>query len=261
MPAPSLRELQGAFWRSIAREPGAAPVPDRLLLETVPPTPKLAPAERVHVYAGMYLWRLVDALREDFPKLATVLGDDGFADLVRDYVAAHPSTEPSIRHLGGALPAFLAGYQPAYLADLARLGWTRLEVFDAPDATPLTAADLRRIAPEDWPGLRFTLVPACARLVTRWPVHRLWDDAAAPLAPARTALRVWREGFLVYHTAMDPAEEAALERLVAGKPFAAVCEGLDDPAEAGALLLRWVEDGIVAGASSGGGDPATRPRT
>ena len=261
MPAPSLRELQGAFWRSIAREPGAARVPDRLLLETVPPTPTLAPAERVHVYAGMYLWRLVDALREDFPKLATVLGDDGFADLVRDYVAAHPSTEPSIRHLGRALPAFLAGYQPAYLADLARLEWTRLEVFDAPDATPLTAADLRRIAPEDWPGLRFTLVPACARLVTRWPVHQLWDDAAALLAPARTALRVWREGFLVYHTAMDPAEEAALERLVAGEPFAAVCEGFDDPAEAGALLLRWIEDGIVARAPSGGGDPATRPRT
>src|SRR5207253_769134 len=156
----------------------------------------------------------------------------GFADLARGYVAAHPSTEPSIRHLGRALPAFLAGYQPAYLVDLARLEWTRLEVFDAPDATPLTAADLRRIAPEDWPGLRFTLVPACARLVTRWPVHRLWDDAAAPLAPARTALRVWREGFLVYHTAMDPAEEAALDRLVAGEPFAAVCEGFDDPAEA-----------------------------
>src|SRR5439155_929151 len=90
-------------------------------------------------------WRLVDALREDFPKLATVLGDGGFADLVRGYIRAHPSTAPSIRHLGRALPDFLAGYQPAYLADLARLEWTRLQVFDAPDATPLTAGDLRRI--------------------------------------------------------------------------------------------------------------------
>ena len=60
---------------------------------------------------------------------------------------------------------------------------------------------------------------------------------------------------------MDPAEEVALDRLVAGAPFAAVCEGFEDPAEAGALLLRWVEDGIVARASNGGGDPATRPRT
>ena len=260
MPTPSLRELQGAFWRSIAREPGAAPAPDPLVLETVPPTPTLAPAERVHVYAGMYFWRLVDALREDFPKLATVLGDGGFADLVRGYIRAHPSTAPSIRHLGRALPDFLAGYQPAYLADLARLEWTRLQVFDAPDATPLTAGDLRRIAVEEWPGLRFTLVPACARLVTTWPVHRLWVDAAAALAPARTLLRVWREGFLVYQTAMDPAEEAALKRLAAGEPFAAICEGFDAPAEAAALLLRWIEDGIIAGAWFGGGDPATLPR-
>src|SRR5437016_13359770 len=95
VPTPSLRELQGAFWRSIACEPGAAPVPERLLLETVPPTPTLAPAERVHVYAGMYLWRLVDALRGDFPKLATLLDDARLADLVRGYVAAHPSPEPS----------------------------------------------------------------------------------------------------------------------------------------------------------------------
>src|SRR5439155_1691161 len=133
--------------------------------------------------AGMYFWRLVDALREDFPKLATVLGDGGFADLVRGYIRAHPSTAPSIRHLGRALPDFLAGYQPAYLADLARLEWTRLQVFDAPDETPLTAGDLRRIAVEEWPGLRFTLVAACARLVTASPVRRDGGPRRRPHPP------------------------------------------------------------------------------
>jgi hypothetical protein len=57
---------------------------------------------------------------------------------------------------------------------------------------------------------------------------------------------VWRDGFLVYQSPMDAAEEAALERVAAGEPFAAVCEGLDDPRDAAALLLRWLEDGIVA---------------
>ena len=260
MPGPALRELQAAFWRSIAQEPGAAPVPDAVLLETVPPTSTLGPAERVHVYAGMYFWRIVEALREDFPKVAAVLGDDGFADLVREYIAAHPSTEPSIRHVGQALPDFLSGRRPAYLADLARLEWTRLQVFDAPDARPLPGADLRRIPAEEWPGLRFTLVPACARLVTAWPVHHLWEDSTRALGPTRTALRVWREGFMVYHTAMQPEEERALDRLVEGEPFAAICEGFDDAAGAAALLLRWIEDGIIAGASPGGGDPTTRPR-
>jgi len=57
---------------------------------------------------------------------------------------------------------------------------------------------------------------------------------------------VWREGFLVYQSPMDPAEEAALERVVAGEPFATICEAVDDPRDAAALLLRWLEDGILA---------------
>jgi hypothetical protein len=193
----------------------------------------------------MYRWRLVDALAEDFPKVAATLGVDEFADVVRAYLARHPSTAPSIRHVGRALPEFLAGREPAWLADLARLEWTRLDVFDAPDAVPLRLDDLRAVPVERWPDLRFAAVPGFARLVTAWPVHELWADAPPALGPRATVLRVWRDGFLVYQAAMDPAEDAALAALVGGEPFAAVCEVVGDPASAAALLLRWIEDGIV----------------
>ena len=75
--------------------------------------------------------------------------------------------------------------------------------------------------------------------------------SGSPLPPARTALRVWRSGFSVYHAVMDAREEAALASLVAGDGFAAVCEAFADlPAEeaaatAASLLVRWVEDGMV----------------
>ena len=67
-------------------------------------------------------------------------------------------------------------------------------------------------------------------------MHRAWDagtDTPTPELPAeRTALRVWRSGYSVYHAPMDAREEAALGRLVAGEPFAAVCEAFADlPAE------------------------------
>jgi hypothetical protein len=249
--APGLRELQEAFWRALA--PGAAP--DATLLAVVRPTPALAPADRVEIYSGMYLARLVDALREDFPKVSGALGDEAFAALVRAYVAGHPSRDPSIRHVGSGLPAFVATRHPGWLADLARLEWARLDVFDAPDATPLAAADLRDVPAADWPDLRFAVVPAFARLVAGWPVHRLWSGATGPLPAERTALRVWRSGFAVYHAAMAPAEEAALDRLLAGEPLAAMCEPFDDPADVAALLLRWVEDGMLAA------DPDARPRS
>jgi hypothetical protein len=250
VPAPALRELQAAFWRAVAT--GQAPDPE--LVSFIRPAPALAPADRIAIYSGMYLSRIVDALREDFPKLAGVLGAEPFADLVRECVTGHPSTEPSIRHVGSALPGFVADRGPGWLADLARLEWARLEVFDAPDAVALTPAALLDVPAADWPSLRFAVVPAFARVAVGWPVHRLWSGASLPLAPERTALRVWRDGFAVYQTAMDAREEAAIEVLIAGEPFSAVCEPFDEPADAAALLLRWLEDGIVA-------DPNPRPRS
>lgn len=249
MASPALRELQEAFWRSLAAAPGGDP--DPLLVDAVAPMPPLDADARVAVYAGMYFARLLDALREDFPHVAALLGDEAFEALIARYVARHPSGHPSLRHLGGGLPALIASEPdpewPPWTADVARLEWTRVDVFDAPDAVPLTADDLRRVPAEQWPALRFALVPAVATLVAGWPVHRLWSsEPPDQLAAGRTALRVWREGFFVYQAPMDRAEESLLERLIAGQPFAAMCEAADGPADAAALLLRWLEDGLIA---------------
>jgi hypothetical protein len=243
---PALRELQGAFWRALATRPGGAKEAAPDLSALVRSTGRLSASERLDIYASMYFWRIVEALGEDFPKVAAVLGAEIFADLVRDYVAAHPSTEPSIRHVGRALPAFLGGRTPEYLGDLARLEWVRLDVFDSPDAVPLTLDELRAVSAADWPDLRFALVPACARLVLDWPVHRLWADPEAKLVAERTALRVWREDFVVSQCVMDSRETEALERVAAGEPFSLVCEAFANPVDAGEQLLRWIEDGIIA---------------
>jgi hypothetical protein len=252
MPAPSLRELQETFWRALAERPGASgsPALARPLLEVIPPSERLTPSDRLGIYAGMYFWRIVDALREDFPRVAAVLGDEGFADLARGYLARHPSSHPSLRHAGGALPDFIADQPPpgapAFLADLARLERARVDAFDALDVAALRVDDLRAVPATDWPALRFAAVPAVAVLVSDWPVDRVWDDPAArDVPPERTTLRVWREGFAVYHARMDHAEARALARVLAGRSFAAVCDVLDQPETAGALLLRWIEDGLL----------------
>jgi putative DNA-binding protein len=249
---PALRDVQAAFWRSLA---GAT---DPELLRVVEPTARLTAAGRIGVYQDMYLGRLADVLGEDFPKLAGLLGHEAFVDLVREYVAAHPSRHPSIRHVGRALPEFLAVREPPWLADVARLECARLDAFDAPDATPLAADALRRIPPPEWAGLRLVFVPALECLVTEWPVHVLWKDPPEPLVACRSALRVWRQDFLVWQTAMDAAEEAALVGAMAGEPFAAMCDVVDDAADAAAMLLRWIEDGLVAAV---GTDPRGAGRT
>ena len=258
MPAPSLSELQRLFWHSLAREPGALDggALEPRLVEVIAPSATLGSAERLQIYAGMYFHRLRDALREDFPRLAARLGQAGFDALAADYVRYHPSGHPSLRDAGRALPDFIARHPrpeaPAFLADLARLEWARVEVFDAPDSEPLTAADLAGVPPEDWPGLRFTPIAALRVVRSEWPVHDIWEAAAGDHPRLPTVVRVWREGWIVYHARIEVEEAQALTHLIAGEPFAVICEPFADlpPAEAaaraGGLLARWLADGLVA---------------
>lgn len=261
----SLRELQKRFFAVLHADLAAIDVPvDPILLEVVRGDDVLGPVERLDIYAGMYRTRLLDVLREDFPRTLAVVGDDTFATLVRRYLARCPSTNASVRQVGHRFADFLATDQtiPAFLADLARLEWARVEVFDAADAAPLRVADLLFIPAEAWPALRFKLIPACVVVDSAWPVHRIWADGETPLLaslpePEATTVRVWREEWSVSHAAMGLSEARAFRALERGKPFAAICAAVDtglgaDAAarEAGGILMRWLEDGLLVRPSS-----------
>src|SRR4029079_15629477 len=96
--------LKAWFSRAAAEVPPAA----ELLTEVVGDERLDAPA-RLDVYARMYVARLVDVLREDYPRVAAVLGEEEFTRVAGEYVAAHRSTHPSLRWFGRAFPERLAG--------------------------------------------------------------------------------------------------------------------------------------------------------
>ncbi|MGH7339852.1 MAG: hypothetical protein ACREKH_05115, partial [Candidatus Rokuibacteriota bacterium] len=136
-----------------------------------------------------------------------------------------------------------------------RLEWARVEVFDAPDAEPLELDDLSAIPLSDWPALRFRPIPACVIVESAWPVHEIWTAAGTAaldqVAPAPMVVRVWREGFSVSHAAMGEIERRAFPMLQHGESFAALCSAVDGDGDAaaheiGALLLRWLEDQLLA---------------
>jgi hypothetical protein len=260
---PSLRELQSSFFTSIAHVPGGGSANfDPGLVCLVEGRGQLGPEERINIYAQMYYARLLEVLREDFPRVAAILGCEGFGAVIRAYLACHPSTHPSLRHLGRHFAAFL-DTQPKvaslpFLGDLARLEWVREEVFDALDAEPLRLEHLQGLSADKWPDLRFQLIPAFQILQSDWPIHELWAAAEEETLDRncarweKTAVRVWRDGFAVYHAKMDATEQVALAGVRAGEPFAVICAALESvvPAEEaasamGSLLLRWIEDGIL----------------
>ena len=255
-----LPDLQREFFRVIAGS--SAPADSALVLDEIQGNARLSSAERLAVYARMYRARLVDVLTEDYPRVATILGGDTFGAVAQAYIEAHPSTQPSLRWFGARFAEFLdltpPDGAPAFLRDLARLEWARLAVFDAPDARLLEIDALRRIPPEAWTVLRLRLVPAVVTLDASWPVHEIWPavENALPsdaISPRATHLRVWRQGDQVFQASMDAAERIAFAAVVAGHTFADLCEQLasvvsaeEAPATAGALTLRWLEDGVLA---------------
>lgn len=261
----SLRELQSRFFQAIAHVPGAynGEGYDPALLHVVQARGQLGAPERIDIYANMYYLRLHNTLQEDFPSVAAILDNEQFSTLVRAYLPLHPSTHPSLRYLGRQFPAFLAAHPEVtvypFLPDLARLEWARLEVFDAPDAEPLRLPDLQSIASDEWSDMRLRLIPASQVVTCTWNVHEIWKaieekNLTGDIAyPQEVTLRVWREGFSVYHAAINAPERLALEAVRAGQPFAAVCETLtslvsaeEAAATVGSLLLRWIDDGLLA---------------
>lgn len=261
----SLHELQTSFLHSVARVPGGgdAGFAPRLV-QVVEGRGQLGPEERIKIYAHMYYARLLEVLREDFPRVAAILGCERFAEVVRAYLACHPSRHPSLRHLGCHFAAFLETRPEVvafpFLSDVARLEWARMEVFDAPDAEPLRLAHLHLLSPDEWPDLRLQLIPAFQAMQSNWPVHEIWAAAGEETPDPscqrweNTAVRVWRASFAVYHARMDATEQAALAGVRAGESFAMICARLASlvPTEEaapvmGSLLLRWLEDGILRG--------------
>ncbi|HYV19607.1 MAG TPA: DNA-binding domain-containing protein [Verrucomicrobiae bacterium] len=276
---------------------------------------RLPAAERLDIYANMYFFRLLDCLREDFPRLATALGEQRFHNLATDYLLAHPSANPSLRYLGERLPGFFAGHalarESACLADLARLEWTRADLFDAADCRALGRDDVASLAGAHGGDLPLRTVPAFRLLRLDHDAPALWrelrdreqsesgtapssdetpdetsaaatwgagaanaarlgeeagsrceaghvhDDRPAPPLPQqkrrKTAARVWRRGFTVFHRAIDDEEADLLEliaegtvlsrvaqRLAAGRSQARATEAV------GRLLQAWLDAGILA---------------
>jgi len=216
----------------------------------------------LELYLTAYRARLQAALRDNYPVLHRALGDEAFAALANDYIAAQPSRFRSIRWFGDALSAFVDAAperlpHPA-LADVARMDWAMRGAFDAADALLLTPSDLAALAPDDWAAQRFVLLPSFRMVELNWAVEPVWralnENAAAETAtpePLSHVLLVWRPALDCLWRSVGKSEAAALNALRQGACFAECCSliaqaGEADPASVAlGLLQRWVADGLL----------------
>lgn len=167
-------------------------------------TAAVAAPERLGLYQRQYWYRLLDSLAEDFPRLHEFLGRERFWSLLERYLAAHPPTSHTLRHLGAGLAGFVAQDRalPARwrtgAAELARGEYAGMEVFAAPDFRRPTDAD-------------FTLHPIRLSPAVRLVRVRTAVGAAFGVPSGAGRVRPRRGGWLVVWRDADHCIQHAIE--------------------------------------------------
>lgn len=255
-----LKDFQDQFQRAILDG-------DDAILADIPDGPRETKTNLLGIYRDAYVLRLIDVVAGDHEQLKAYLGEDGFEQLARRYIAAHPSHNPNARWFAHKLPDFLKAHE-AYadkpvLFELASLERALNDAFDGADAAQLGLDDLTAFPPERWGELSFVPHPTVALLELRTNAAAIWSalkaGAAAPevvLAPDAMLVIVWRNDSKSRFRQLEAEEAMMWCEGAKGQPFGALCQSLavyDDPdgapARAAGYLKGWLDAGLLSKAN------------
>jgi hypothetical protein len=194
------------------------PVPDSVIAHT-----GRTPTKRFGVYRNNVVFSLVEALRDRFPTVEKIVGEEFFLSTARIFVLRHPPRSPLMLEYGEAFPEFLSEFEPAaevpYLADVAHLESLRVRAYHAADTESLHTEALQKAGPEMLQQARLALHPSVHLFRSRFPVVTIWamNSGEAELGPVdldipQDAL-VMREGINVTVRLLPPGGARFLSEL------------------------------------------------
>jgi hypothetical protein len=239
--------------------PRAAKNPGSVVL----PSKALSSIERLNIYAHMYYARLLEVLENEYPTTRRILGDELFWRSCRAYVHRHPSRNRTLNSLSEQFPAFLVqhlprGHRSGLAADVAHIERAMEDVFDAPRAEPLTAAEFAAIGADEWGRVRLRVNPALKFLKLRYPANTYMNAVRGNRKPRvprprKTFVIVFRRDFTVFRREQQPEQLRLLQALAAGRTLAQAVRGsvarrrgsADElAATLGAWFRQWAADRV-----------------
>ncbi len=192
------------------------------------------PARRFAVYRNNVVAGLVKALKDRFPVVEQIVGEEFFAAMARVFVVERPPRTPLIATYGDDFAVFIAAFEPArelaYLADVARLEAARTRAYHAADATPLDAGRFAALDADTIVDIRIDLHPSTEIVRSPHPIVTIWamNSGKRELAPIENwqgedALVV-RPYFEVDVRLLPPGGAAFLRALAEGRPLGEATE-------------------------------------
>jgi hypothetical protein len=210
---------------------------------------------RFAVYRNNSIVGAISALKEQFPSVALLVGDEAFADLARAYAHKHPPRSPVLGEYGDTFPDFVAEFldqcdaraQTPYLPDMARLDWAKIKALRAEEATPCPSLCLSQLDPAKLVTTRVTLHPSLSLVVSDWPIRAISRAHKSPVEDWRgETVVVLRPQAELVCAALPPAVAAFLGACVDGETLgeaALAAATQDENFEFGRTLVELTEIG------------------
>lgn len=238
-----LAELQRQFKETIKK--ASVDVDD--LLRPVPNR-----EARLGVYRYAYFARILESLREDFPRVHEFIGDDKFTTIVREYVDHHPSRFWTLAEYSADFPKFMDNYvDRPFLHDLAQFEWFKIKCSLGPTALQFDPHELAVASEEEWFGARLRLVATLKIFSSHWPVNDSEELRRQSSLPGGEvyyyALYRSTRGFKTLE--LSAAEVELLEEAAQGKSFGELVQLFArrqvELEEVSAIVARWVSEGLI----------------
>ena len=257
MNAPSLAELQNSLQQYLLDQ-------HNNINEFTIESEKFSKQQRLDIYHEAYRLRLLDALKNDYPAVELLLGEDEFAKAMTGYIKQYPSQHPSLRWMGKHVAQFLQAHfdwqKYVYVAELADFEWAQIMAFDAEDSAIETLDDVRKLDGSQWLELRLNFQPSVKMLSYYSNAPQLWDSLINTQAAPETQTNketqdwlIWRNDLQIMYRPIDSTEKWCVESFAQDKNFSEVCAGLCEwfpedqvPLKAAQYLQLWIQNGLIS---------------
>jgi hypothetical protein len=235
----------------------AAEVAPLAVESVILPSATLQPIQRVGIYHGMYLVRMIEALSVDYAALAQFLGEETFEEMVRGYVERFPSRSYTFNRLGDSLPEYIAASsmkRRIFLRDLAKLELAMTMVFDEAEVEAMAGDAIASIPADRIVDARIIPIPALRLISLDYDANEAFqafrDERTMKPVRQKTWVAIHRRDYGVFRMPLTRDAFTFLGFLIAGETIGGAIgmfqkrfRRLPEQAE----LFTWFRDWSAAG--------------
>lgn len=142
-------------------------------------TDVINPLQNISIYHNNVISSLINTLKEIYPLIVKLVGEDFFLLTAKEYIKKYPSRSGDLHTYGEYFSDFLAHYQPlkdlAYISEVAQFEWICHTLYFAASHDALNIRALENISPDQYDHLHLILHPASKVIKFYFPILKIID--------------------------------------------------------------------------------------